>query len=71
MRDCKLYYYRLDGIFRTSNVRRFDSLDPRLNKAEVFSIDTDSDRTDPSILFLNSNAKDGERSLANLVQLEN
>jgi hypothetical protein len=24
-------------FLKTSNVRRFDSLDPRLNKAEVFS----------------------------------
>ena len=38
---------------KTSNVRRFDSLDPRLNTAEIFSADTDSDRTDLSILCLN------------------
>jgi hypothetical protein len=37
----------------TSNVRRFDSLGPRLNKAEVFSVDTDNDTIGVLILTVN------------------
>jgi hypothetical protein len=44
------------ALLITSNVRRFDSLDPRLNKAEVFSLDTGNDTIGLSNLSLNIKA---------------
>jgi hypothetical protein len=48
------YGYLEDASFLyTSNVRRFDSLGPRLNKAEIFSVDTDNDTIAVLILTVN------------------
>ena len=41
---------------KTSNDRLLDSLDHRLNKAEIFSVDTDTDRIDLFFLSLNSDS---------------
>jgi len=50
----------------TSNVRRFDSLDPRLNKVEVFSVDTDSDRTD-----IPNPSRNSEANFSRIVSVRN
>ncbi len=54
---CSVFYGEsgdmVSSNYETSNVRRFDSLGPRLYTAEVFSVYTGSDRTNLSILSLN------------------